>query len=81
MQKLTEQVTKQTSLKESFKNLANKAVNKYIEVKADTLGLTPQEIKRKLGESYTMEEVDQVCEDLKKYYFNVSNLPFQADRK
>lgn len=81
MQKLTEQVNKQTSLKESFKNLANKAVNKYIEVKADTLGLTPQEIKRKLGESYTMEEVDQVCEDLKKYYFNVSNLPFQADRK
>lgn len=81
MQKLTEQVNKQTSLKESYKKLANKAVNKYIDVKAETLGLTPQEIKRKLGESYTMEDVDQVCEDLKKYYFDVSNLPFQANRK
>lgn len=81
MQRLTEQVNKQTSLKESYKKLANKAVNKYIDVKAETLGLTPQEIKRKLGESYTMEDVDQVCEDLKKYYFDVSNLPFQANRK
>lgn len=81
MQKLTEQVSKQISLKESYKKLANKAVNKYIDVKAETLGLTSQEIKRKLGESYTMEDVDQVCEDLKKYYFDVSNLPFQANRK
>lgn len=81
MQKLTEQISKQTSLKESYKKLANKAVNKYIDVKAETLGLTSQEIKRKLGESYTMEDVDQVCEDLKKYYFDVSNLPFQANRK
>lgn len=78
---LTENVAKITNLKESYRKLANKAVNKYIEVKSETLGLTPSDIKRKLGESYTMEDVDQVCEDLKQYQLNVSKLPFSLDRK
>ena len=78
---LTESVSKITSLKESYRKLANKAVNKYIEVKSEILGLTPADIKRKLGESYTIEDVDQVCEDLKQYQLNVSRLPFSVDRK
>lgn len=79
--KLSEDLTKAVTLKESYKKLANKAVNKYIEVKADMLGLTPIDIKRKLGESYTIEDVDQVCEDLKAYSLNVSRLPFDVNRK
>lgn len=78
---LNESLAKANSIKESYRNLANKAVNKYIEVKADILGVTPKDIKRKLGESYTMEDVDQVCEDLKSYQLNVSRLPFSIDRK
>ena len=78
---LTESVNKTTAIKESYRNLANKAVNKYIDVKAETLGLTAKDIKRKLGESYTLDDVDQVCEDLKSYQLNVSRLPFSIDRK
>lgn len=78
---LTESVKKTSAIKESYRNLANKAVNKYIDVKADILGLTAKDIKRKLGESYTLEDVDQVCEDLKSYQLNVSRLPFSIDRK
>lgn len=78
---LTENITKITRIKESYRTLAHKAVNKYIEVKSETLGLTPADIKRKLGESYTIEDVDQVCEDLKQYQLNVSRLPFSVDRK
>ena len=78
---LNESLAKANSIKESYRKLANKAVNKYIEVKADILGVTPKDIKRKLGESYTMEDVDQVCEDLKSYQLNVSRLPFSIDRK
>lgn len=74
-------IEKTTSIKESYRKLANKAVNKYIEVKAEILGLTPVDIKRKLGESYTMEDVDQVCEDLKSYQLNVSKLPFSIDKQ
>ncbi len=78
---LNENLNKAATLKEAYKNLANKAVNKYINIKAQTLGLTSADIKRKLGESYTLEDVDQVCEDLKTYQLNVSKLPFSVDRK
>ena len=78
---LNENLNKATTLKEAYKNLANKAVNKYIDIKATTLGLTSADIKRKLGESYTLDDVDQVCEDLKAYQLNVSKLPFSIDRK
>ena len=79
--KLNEDLTKANILKEGYKKLANSAINKYIEVKADILGLTPRDIKRKLGESYTMADIDQVCEDLKSYNLNVSKLPFSVNRK
>ena len=78
---LTENLNKANSLKESYKKLANKTVNKYIEVKANIIGQTPTDIKRKLGESYTLEDVDQVCEDLKAYSLNVSKLPFEVTKK
>ena len=78
---LNESLVKANSIKESYRKLANKAVNKYIEIKADLLGITSKDIKRKLGESYTIEDVDQVCEDLKAYQLNVSKLPFSIDRK
>ena len=81
IEKLNENLTKATKIKESYKNLATKAVNKYIETKANMLGLTSKEIKRKLGESYTIEDVDQVCEDLKSYQIQVTKLPFNLDKK
>ena len=43
--------------------------------------MSSADIKRKLGESYTLDDVDQVCEDLKAYQLNVSKLPFSIDRK
>lgn len=78
---LTESLNKATTLKESYKKLANKIVNRYIEVKANMIGVTTTDVKRKLGESYSIEDVDKVCEDLKSYQLNVSKLPFEVNRK
>lgn len=78
--KLNESLNKNIAVKESYKKLANKAVNKYIEIKADNLGITPKDIKRKLGESYSLDDVDEVCKELKSYQLNVSKLPFSVDR-
>lgn len=80
-QSLKESLTKVTTIKESYKKLATQAANKYIEVKAQMLGLTAKDIKRKLGESYSLEDVDQVCEDLKEYQVNMNNLPFNTNSK
>lgn len=78
---LKESLNKTQSIKESYKKLATTAVNKYIEIKATMLGVSSSDIKRKLGESYTLTDVDEVCEDLKSYQLNVSKLPFSVDRK
>ena len=78
---LTENLNKSKELIEKHKRLEQKLINKYIENKATTLGLTSIDVKRKLGESYTIEDVDKVCEDLKDYQLNVSRLPFNVDTK
>lgn len=78
---LNESLSKATALKESYKKLANQAMNMLIEERAIQLGLTSQDIKRKLGASYTISDVNTVCEELKRYQLNISKLPFSVDRK
>ena len=78
---LNESLTKANALKESYKKLANEAMNMLIEERATQLGLTAKDIKRKLGASYTIADVNTVCEELKRYQLNVSKLPFSIDRK
>ena len=66
---------------EKYKSIANKAVNRYIESKATSLGISINEIKNKLPESYTFNDIDNVCEDLRDYKINISKLPFQVNGK
>jgi uncharacterized phage infection (PIP) family protein YhgE len=68
-------------LKESYKKLANETVSHYIKSKADLLGVTVEEIKNRLPESYAIEDIDSICESLQSYELNISKLPFSIDRK
>lgn len=65
---------------EKYKKLAAKAVDKYIECKATNFGITSSEIKNRLSESYTFDEIDRVCEDLRRYKLNISKLPFNVGK-
>jgi hypothetical protein len=69
------------TLKESYKKLANETMTHYIESKAQMLGVSVNEIKTRLPESYTVEDVDSICEELQSYELNISKLPFSVDRK
>lgn len=80
-QELTGKLTKTEKLLESYKRIAHDTVRRYIESKARMLGVQPNEIKNRLGESYTIDDIDKVCEDLKSYELNISKLPFNVDRK
>lgn len=75
IEELKLKLQKQSNLKEAYKKLANSTVNKYIESKATMLGITANEIKNRLAESYTVEDIDKVCEDLQAYALNMSKLP------
>lgn len=69
---------KSNSLVEKYKRIANKAVDKYIVSQARILGVTPEEIKNRLAESYTFDDIDDVCESLREYRLNISRLPFNT---
>lgn len=78
---LTEKITKTEKQLERYKRMANDTVKRYIESKAIMLGVTSNEIKNRLSETYTIDDVDRVCEDLKTYSINIGKLPFSIDRK
>lgn len=71
---------KAVRLVEKYKKLAHEIANRYIDNKALELGVTSNEIKNRLNESYTLDDVDKVCEDLEEYSINISKLPFQIDK-
>jgi len=77
---LTEEISKSKAIAEGYKRLANSSVNKYIELKAVMLGVDPQVIKNNLKESYTLKDVDMVCDRLQGQEINLSRLPFKVDK-
>ena len=69
-------IDKSNKLVEKLKSNLELTVNKYIESKALEYGVKTQEIVNRLNESYTLEDVDKVCEDLKSYNLRMNKLPF-----
>ena len=63
-------------LVEKYKTIAKTAVDKYIKLQATRLGVDATEIKNKLTENYSFNDIDRVCEGLQKYKLTVNSLPF-----
>lgn len=76
----SKKIAKAKELTEKYKNVAKTAVNKYIGIKAIHIGVEPEEIKNKLPEEYSFNDIDRVCESLQEYQVNMSKLPFNAFR-
>lgn len=76
IESLRESVTKKSKLVEGYKKLANDTVDKYIQFRALMLGVSKNEIKNRLPESYNLSDIDVVCEKLQDYSLNISKLPF-----
>lgn len=73
----TKKLTESTQQINKYKNIAQKAVDKYIECKCTALGISPNDVKNRLTESFSFKEIDEVCESLRGYNLNISKLPFQ----
>ena len=70
---------KQNQLLEKYQKITKTAVDRYINMQATNLGVKPIEIKNRLSESFTFNDIDSVCEDLRDYKLNVSKLPFRTN--
>ena len=73
-------VEKTKKLVEKYKGIAHDAANRYIERRALGLGISKNEILNRLDESYSLDDVDRICDDLQEYSLNVSKLPFTFDK-
>ena len=69
---------KQNELLEKYQRITKGAVDKYIALQANNLGIKPVEIKNKLPEKFSFSDVDSICEELRNYKLNVSKLPFST---
>lgn len=74
-------ITKAKTLIKEYKALAQDTVNRYIESKAVILGVSANEIKNRLTENYSIDEIDKVCDSLQSYQVNISKLPFNISKK
>lgn len=69
-------IKKANTLLEKYRSNMNQAVDKYIQLCSNMLGVQPIEIKNRLNENYTFSDIDKVCEDLRTYKLNINSLPF-----
>lgn len=76
----SKKVDSATKLTEHYKKVAQTAVNKYIESQAIKLGVKSSEIKNKLTENYSFDDIDRVCESLATHLVNASKLPFNTSK-
>lgn len=79
----SQKVDKSNKLVEHYKNIAKEAVSRYIDSKALTLGISSSEIKTRLTEDCTFDDVDEICESLQGYQIKLSKLPisFETGKK
>lgn len=77
-QQYSQKLSRANSLVEKYKKVAQAAVDKYIHLQAVRLGISDEEIHNRLKESYTFDDIDQICEKLKTYNVSMSKLPFNA---
>ena len=74
-----QKIEKASKVLESYKRNCNEAISRYIDLKADYLGVSSKDIKNRLPENYTMKDVDSICESLQDYQLTMSKLPFSVN--
>lgn len=76
----TAKITKAEQLTEKYKTVAKTAVDKYIEARAQRLGVKVEDIKSKLNENFSFNDIDKVCESVQQFKLTINKLPFTTDR-
>lgn len=77
----TEKLQERTDLAKAYKARYIETLNKYVKSKADMLGVAPSEITSRLNESYTLKDVDAVCDQILDSTINFSRLPIGGRTK
>ena len=77
----TQKLEERTKLAKSYKARFIETLNRYVESKANMLGVTPSEITSRLNENYSLADVDAVCDKILDSTVGFSRLPFGVGTK
>jgi hypothetical protein len=77
----TEKLNERTNLAKAYKARFIETLTKYVESKANMLGVAPSEITSRLNETYTLKDVDAVCDQILESTVPFSRLPFSGRAK
>lgn len=77
-QQLKESLQKANEQIERYKSIASKAVNRYITEKTKALGVSDEDVKNRLGKSYSFNDIDRICESLAQTKIAMNKLPFNT---
>ena len=77
----TTKLQERTELAKKYKARFIETLTKYVESKASMLGVKPSEITSRLNESYTLEDVDAVCDKILDSTAPFGRLPFGGRTK
>lgn len=73
---LRERAEKAEKSAAGYMAFAEKAASRYLETKATAFGISPRDVRRRLPENYTLDDIDRACESLRSYSLRVGKLPF-----
>ena len=86
VKKLTEQLEeksnkldKVTSIAKKYQSALKESKNSYIKAKAEACGIDYTEVKAQLKESYTIKDIDSICDNLLEQKLSLSKLPFRLN--
>ena len=76
-----QKLEERTNLAKTYKARFIESLNKYVESKANMLGVQPSEITSRLNENYTLADVDAVCDQILDSAVGYGRLPFGGRTK
>ena len=74
----SKKIEQSNKLVEKYKRIARASVDKYIELQAERLGVSGSEIKNRLPESYSFDDIDRACQSVEEYKYTINRLPFNT---
>lgn len=70
-----------TAIAKSYKNKFNTVLTRYVETKAQMLGVRPADITCKLNENYTVDDVDNACQAILDGSIKINRIPVSKNAK
>ena len=79
LEEKSKKLDKITSIAKKYQSALKESKDSYIRAKAEACGIDYTELKAQLKESYTIKDIDSICDNLLEQKLSLSKLPFRLN--